>query len=137
MACIVVGVDGSPPSRRALHWAAREAEHLGATLQAVMTWRNPDPSMWVPHERPATDPLALTRKALARIVEQTLGTDPAVKVEELAVEGPAARTLLDAAEGAEMLVIGNRGLGEFTGMLLGSVSLHCVSHATCPVVVVR
>lgn len=137
MGRIVVGVDGSPASRRALHWAAAEAEHTGSDLQVVMTWRNPDPAMWVPHDRPGTDPAALTRTALARITAQTLGDTRRVAVEEMTLEGPPAQTLLDVAAGADLLVVGNRGLGEFTGMLLGSVSLHCVSHAKCPVVVVR
>jgi len=53
------------------------------------------------------------------------------------VEGHAAPVLLEAARGASLLVVGSRGHGEFTGMLLGSVSEHCVTHARCPVVVVR
>jgi nucleotide-binding universal stress UspA family protein len=102
-----------------------------------MTWHNPYPEMWIPHDPSGTEPLELTRRALDRIVKGVLGDHPAVKVETSAIEGPPARVLTETAKGAEMLVVGNRGLNEFVEILLGSVSLHCVSHAPCPVVVVR
>ena len=133
----MVGVDGSNSSRSALRWAASEAERTGAELQVVMTWHNPYPEMWIPHDPSGTDPLELTRRALDRIVKGVLGDHPAVKVETSAIEGPAARVLIETAKGADLLVVGNRGLNEFVEMLLGSVSLHCVSRASCPVVVVR
>jgi nucleotide-binding universal stress UspA family protein len=134
---IVVGVDGSNSSRSALRWAASEAERMGATLHVVMTWHNPFPDIWVPHVPPATDPLALTRRALERIVAEVLADHPKLTVEQTATEGAPARVLVEAAEGAELLVVGRRGLGGFAGVMLGSVSLHCVTHAPCPVVVVR
>lgn len=137
MGKIVVGVDGSNSSRNALRWAASEAEKSGDSLQVVMTWYNPYPEMWIPRLGPATDPLGLTRRGLERLVEGTLGKHPAVKVEATAVEGPAASVLVEASKDADLLVVGSRGLGGFAGVLLGSVSLHCVSHASCPVVVVR
>ena len=102
-----------------------------------MTWQNPFPDMWIPSDPPGTDPLALTRSALGRVVEEVLGEHPAVAVQALAVSGPPARVLVEAAEEADLLVIGSRGRGGFAGVMLGSVSLHCVSHAPCPVVVVR
>lgn len=134
---IVVGVDGSNSSKNALRWAAREAERVGAALQVVMTWHNPYPDMWIPHSPPGTDPLAVTRRALEHIVKGVLGDHPAIPVEQSAVEGAPARVLVEAAKGADLLVVGSRGLGGFAEVLLGSVSLHCVSHAPCPVVVVR
>ena len=137
MGRIVVGVDGSNSSRSALRWAATEAERTGAELQVVMTWHNPYPEMWIPHDPSGTEPLELTRRALDRIVKGVLGDHPAVKVEASAIEGSPARVLIETAKGADLLVVGNRGLNEFVEMLLGSVSLHCVSHAPCPVVVVR
>jgi nucleotide-binding universal stress UspA family protein len=60
-----------------------------------------------------------------------------VKIRSVVAEGHAAQVLLDASEGAELLVVGSRGRGGFTGALLGSTSQHCAQHATCPVVVVR
>ncbi|WP_317620853.1 universal stress protein [Streptomyces sp. CBMA123] len=60
-----------------------------------------------------------------------------VEIRTRVQEGGAAACLLDAARGAELLVVGSRGHGGFTGALLGSVGQHCVQHAPCPVVVVR
>jgi nucleotide-binding universal stress UspA family protein len=134
---IVVGVDGSVPSRNALRWAAREAKQNGATLQVVMTWEDLGPDMWIPHAPLGTDPLAVTRRALAGLVRAALGDHPAVAVEETAVEGNPARVLIEAAHNADLLVVGSRGHGGVMGTLLGSVSLQCVTHAPCPVVVVR
>lgn len=137
MGRIVVGVDGSNSSRRALKWAAEEAERIGAELQAVMTWHNPYPDMWIIHDPSGTKPIELTGRALERIVKGVLGDHPAIDVEISAIEGPAAKVLVEISKDADMLVVGNRGLSEFVEMLLGSVSLHCVTHAPCPVVVVR
>jgi len=137
MELIVVGVDGSAQSKRALEWAADEAHRRSAVLKVVMSWEDPSRDMWIPHVQPRDDGLKLTRDTLERMVTQTLGEHPKIKVEILASEGPAAKVLLDAAKDAELLVVGNRGRGGFGGVVLGSVSLHCASHAPCPVVVVR
>jgi len=134
---IVVGVDGSKSSRNALRWAAREAQQTGAVLQVVMTWANPYPDMWIPSNPPGTDPLAITRRSLESVVGAELSAYPTVNIDPLVIEGQAAEVLVKAAEGADLLVVGSRGRGGFAGVLLGSVSLHCVSHAPCPVVVVR
>lgn len=137
MTVIVVGVDGSPHSRRALRWAADEAAKVGGSVRAVSVWDNPARDMWVIADPPGTDRLHHTRSALEHTVRAVLGETPAVPVELSVVEGPAARELIRAAEDADLLVVGNRGRGGFAGVLLGSVSLHCVAHAPCPVVVVR
>ncbi len=78
-----------------------------------------------------------SRRVLDQAIAETLGENQAVKVSSTVVEGHPAVELLNAAENAELLVVGSRGHGAFTGMLLGSVSEHCVSHSPCPVVVVR
>ncbi|HUI03426.1 MAG TPA: universal stress protein [Acidimicrobiales bacterium] len=137
MGRIVVGVDGSAVSKRALAWAAAEAKRTGAVVQVLMVWDNPQRDMWIPHVVPKGDPMALTRRVLHRTVEDVLGERPEVAVEAVALEGRVAHELLQAAKGADLLVVGNRGRGGFAGVVLGSVSLHCVSHAPCPVVVVR
>jgi nucleotide-binding universal stress UspA family protein len=137
MGRIVVGVDGSNRSKDALRWAAREAEALKSELDVVMTWAPLNPDAWVPHDTKAPDRLAPTRRAIERIVRSVLGEHPGVQVRARAVEGPAAKTLLREAEDADLLVVGNRGHGGFAGLLLGSVSMQCVTHARCPVVVVR
>ncbi|MEV7120879.1 universal stress protein [Kitasatospora griseola] len=133
---IVVGVDGSESSRSALRWAVRQAALTGATVEAVTTWEYPAVYGW---EMPLsdTDFSTAAEQTLAQVVEEE--GDPArpVEIGRRVERGNAARVLLDAAEGAELLVIGSRGHGGFTGALLGSVGQHCVHHATCPVVVVR
>ena len=80
---------------------------------------------------------AWATQQLETSVSATLGDSPDRPVETLAVEGQPAPVLLDAASDADLLVVGSRGHGRFSGMLMGSVSTHCVAHASCPVVVVR
>lgn len=132
---IVVGVDGSDASRDALRWAVRQAERAGASVQAVMTWHVPTDYGAMPTEYYDLEPQA--KKTLDATVQEALADHPGVPVAALIVQGHPAPALLDAAANAELLVVGSRGHGAFTGMVLGSVSQHCVSHAPCPVVVVR
>lgn len=133
---IVVGVDASEPSKSALRWAFRQAEMTGAPLRVVMSWDLPATAYW------AVIPEGLnfeadTRKVLDETVNEVLGPDPGVDVTAVVTEGRPAAALIDESKGASLLVVGSRGHGAFAGMLLGSVSEHCVSHAHCPVVVVR
>lgn len=137
MARIVVGVDGSASSKEALRWAAAEAQRSGAVLEVVMAWDNPYRDMWLPSDPPGTDRLALVKRTVNDLVDEVLGSPPPITVATAAAEGPPAQVLVRAAHGAELLVVGSRGHGGFAGVLIGSVSLHCVSHAPCPVVVVR
>jgi nucleotide-binding universal stress UspA family protein len=76
-------------------------------------------------------------KILAGAISNALDPGNGVRVRARVAEGNAARVLLDAAAGADLLVVGSRGHGGFTEALLGSVSQHCVQHALCPVVVIR
>ncbi|MCU0268827.1 MAG: universal stress protein [Acidimicrobiales bacterium] len=139
MGRIVVGVDGSEGARRALRFAAEEARLRGATLEVVMVWQYPTMTtmpvygVLPPAEEMETSARATVRKIMAD--EGLDSTSDPVAV-EIVAEGPPAKTLSTAATGADLLVVGSRGHGGFTGLLLGSVSHHCVSHATCPVVVV-
>jgi len=132
---VVVGVDGSQASQDALRWAARHAELTGAELRAVMAWRPsitgvlPDYTE-VPYEADARD-------ALRKVVDEVLGTDQRVRVTTHVAKGHPAQVLVDAAHGADLLVVGSHGYGAFAGMLLGSVGQHCVQHATCSVLVAR
>ncbi|MGA2522398.1 MAG: universal stress protein [Acidimicrobiales bacterium] len=134
---IVVGVDGSEASRRALQWAARQAGYRGAELNVVTTWEFPTTFGWAPPYPPDFDPEADTRKALEDTVADVLGPSPEIPVRLTVVEGHPAPVLVKKAEGAELLVVGSRGHGAFVGMVIGSVSEHCAAHAPCPVVVVR
>jgi nucleotide-binding universal stress UspA family protein len=137
---IVVGVDGSDNSIEALRWAARQAELTGAQLNVVTAWSYPEfptpfgivPELPLPH-----DPLAAPRVRLVEAIASALGDRPRIAVEPRVVEGPPPVVLLDAAAGAELLVVGSRGLGGMKALLLGSVSERCVRHASCPVVVIH
>ena len=134
-AFIVVGVDGSPTSLRALRWAGKQAELTGATVQAITGWEYPHSYGGYPVAADV-DWRVNAERILATAVETAFGADNA-KVSSTVVEGHPARVLLDAAAGAELLVVGNRGHGGFVEALLGSVTQHVIAHATCPVLVVR
>jgi nucleotide-binding universal stress UspA family protein len=133
---IVVGVDGSGSSRQALLWAARQAGLTGARLRAVMSWHLPSTAYMMPLPD-GLDMQKATAEELDRTLHETLGDNPGIPVTTVVVEGHPALVLLDAAKDADLLVVGSRGHGAFAGMLLGSVSEHCVTHAHCPVVVIR
>lgn len=131
---IIVGVDGSPQSTDAVAWAARQAQLTGFNLELVTAWEEPAP-YGMPLALAGVDLEANARELLDKAAG---GIDlPADRLNTVAVYGPAARMLVDMSADAELLVVGSRGHGGFTGMLLGSVSTFCVHHARCPVVVVR
>jgi len=152
MAKIVVGFDGSEPSRHALRWAVEEARLRGAELVALHAYQVPaaplgiEPVPIAPlgiEPVPALDLAGLAteqRAAAQELVEQAAreaagGGD--VTVTPLVVEGAAAEALVEAAQGADLLVVGSRGHGGFAGLLLGSVGAQSAQHAACPVVIVR
>jgi nucleotide-binding universal stress UspA family protein len=136
---IVVGVDGSEPSLKALRWAARQSELTGDTLEAVMSWEYPAAgwAAMVPGMPTDFDPEKVSAQVLAESLEQTLGAEKAATVTRRITIGNAAQALMDRAEGASLLVVGNHGYSGFRATLLGSVGLHLTQHAPCPVVVVR
>jgi nucleotide-binding universal stress UspA family protein len=135
---IVVGVDGSEHADAALGWALDEARLRGATLRLVHAWQYlpvvAEPMAAIP-STPAGELEAAGRQTALEALERVAGTDPGVAVETVVVEGAAGAALLDASEGATLLVVGSRGRGGFTGLLLGSVSQQVTHNATCPVVV--
>ncbi len=134
---IVVGVDGSEQSKEALRWAARQARLSGGVLEVVTSWEFPISYGW-PYPLPADLDLAGdATAALAATVEEVLGPDhPGLEVHQRTLLGPPGQALVEAADGADLLVVGSRGHGAFAGVLLGSVSQHCVCYSPCPVVVV-
>nr|WP_237525487.1 universal stress protein [Streptomyces sp. SID4985] len=137
---IVVGVDGSESSKRALRWALRQAETTGSTLEAVTAWEFPQmygSLGWMPPTGAEADFERVAGEIVADALEETAGPDPQVEILTKVAYGSPAGVLLEAADGASLLVVGNRGHGGFAGALLGSVSQHCTQHATCPVVIVR
>lgn len=135
---VVVGVDGSARSVAALRFAAGEAALRGVDLDVVHAWTAVPPlypGIWFPIDTDAVERAA--RDALAETVRAGLGPDPGPTVTARVVGGPSAPVLLAAAEEAQLLVVGSRGRGGFAGLLLGSTSQQCLSHAGCPVAVVR
>lgn len=138
---VLVGVDGSDGSRRALRWAAEEARQHGATLRAVAAWATPVPPVGIGYAglpwTGSADLQKMTERTLAESVEAALDQGDDLVVEQSAFEGHAAKLLVDASEGADLVVVGCRGHGGFAGLLLGSVSQHVAAHAHCPVAVIR
>ncbi len=108
----------------------------GARLNTVTAWQWPSKYQWMP--TPAEyDPASDTQKTVDAIVDEVRSTYPSISIQSMVIEGPPARILVKESKGAELLVVGCRGHSEFPGILLGSVSLHCVTSAHCPVVVLR
>jgi nucleotide-binding universal stress UspA family protein len=138
---IVAGTDGSEESLRAVGWAAREAALRGAPLRIVSAAETP-PGMITraapgEYER-VTDVLLDERdQALAAAAERAAKTAHDVLIDTDQLTGPIDEAVTDTGSGALMLVLGSRGRGAFTALLLGSVSHYVASHASCPVVVVR
>lgn len=132
---IVVGVDGSASANEALRWAARLAPTLGATIQVVNAWEYLPTDATVP--TPIMDWEQIGQHAVAKSIHHVFGDTPPAGLVTTLARGHPAQTLLDAAHGATMLIVGSRGLGGLTGLLLGSVSRHVAEHATCPVLVVH
>jgi nucleotide-binding universal stress UspA family protein len=139
---IVVGVDGSAGSLTALRWAVAQAVLTGASVEAVIAWQEPvmysAASLgYAPVDFDGDD----IEKMMTKVLEDSIaevGADagPSAVVTPRVMQGHATQSLLDAAAGAELLVVGSRGHSTFAGLLLGSVSQHCVQHAPCAVVVV-
>jgi len=134
---IVVGVDGSQPSIDALKWAAHQALLTGATLRAVTAWEISTGVGWAPAFPNDYDPEAASKQILNEAILDALGPSPEVPVERFVKEGHAGPALLAVSKGADLLVVGGSGHGAIAGILIGSVSEHCVRHATCPVVVIH
>jgi nucleotide-binding universal stress UspA family protein len=130
---IVVGIDGSGSSIDAFRWAVRQAQLTGSDVQAVMAWQYP--AGVVPGG--AQDLEAECRRALDSAIEGAFAGEPPVHLIRDVEEGEPAPTLVGRSEDAALLVVGSRGHGAFVGMLIGSVSEYCVTHAHCPVVVLR
>ncbi|MFR0354812.1 universal stress protein [Streptomyces sediminimaris] len=132
---ITAGVDGTEESLAALDWAAREAVRRGLTLRVVQAWR------FQPYEAiDAADPdtqATWVREGLDGVVRGVTARHPHLDVETELVPGDPAETLVAAAAGAELLVLGSRGHGPVVGFLLGSVGQQVIADATRPVVLVR
>jgi nucleotide-binding universal stress UspA family protein len=141
MTTIVVGVDGSEGSLQALRWAADEARLRKALLQVVLAWDYPaslfaGASFSVPDLEILGDFGKLAEARLGQALQDASSALEGVEVERRVIEGAPALALIEAAKGADLLVVGTRGHGGFVGLLLGSVSQQCAHHAPCPIVIV-
>jgi nucleotide-binding universal stress UspA family protein len=134
---IVVGVDGSPSSLDALSWAARQAHLTESSLEIMMTWEWPSSYGWAAPIPDDFDPEEDVRRSLEAAVASVRTAYPDLGIDHRVVSGHPAPILVEASKGAELLVVGSRGHGEFVGMLLGSVSEYCATNAHCPVLVHR
>lgn len=130
---VVVGIDASEAAGAALRWAAEYADKFELPLEAVIAW-DMGPYYGYPAIDVDRDAEKRAHKALADTIRDVLGEDAVVT--QRVLRGQTAPVLLEAGKSAALLVVGTRGHGAFAGMLLGSVSQHCVQHATCPVVVI-
>ncbi len=134
---IVVGVDGSPSSKKALAWAATQARLTGSRLYAIATWHTPLSYGWPPPWPEGFNQEAESKAVLEETVAEVLGTDPEIEITTEVLEGYPALLLAERSRSASLMVVGCRGHGEFAGMLLGSVSEYLSTHAHCPVVIIR
>jgi nucleotide-binding universal stress UspA family protein len=137
MSRIVVGIDTSPDSRRALTWAIDEARLRDAVLELVHAFPTPDlTALPMVVTLPSDDELRAAAESILDDVLEDVGGASDLKITRIVRAGGAASVLTQAAEGADLLVVGARGLGGFRGLLMGSVSQQAVTHSPCPVVVV-
>jgi nucleotide-binding universal stress UspA family protein len=134
---VVVGIDGSTTADAALRWALEEARSRGATLEVVHAWHMPFVAPY-PYMATACDADSFEKIARDTLDDAIRRAGPAAgdEISKLtSLSGPAS-LILDVAKGADLIVVGSRGLGSVKGALLGSVSHQVTLHATCPVVVI-
>ncbi len=133
---IVVGLDGSAGSVKALDWAIAEATHVPAVLELATAWMFPMALGYVFAETPDD-----VRREVRRIADMSVShvseVAPDVVVRSTLREAEAGPALVDLSAGADLLVVGSRGHGGIREMLLGSVGTYCAHHARCPIVIVR
>jgi nucleotide-binding universal stress UspA family protein len=139
---ILVGVDGSPSSVAALRWAVRQAGLTGGSVEAITAWQSPT-LVGLGVSFAEVDSASGDDNRIRDAAENVLRTAiaaaeaPGVHVKAEIGEGSPAQLLLDAAQGADMVVVGSRGHGGFAGTLLGSVGQALAQHAPCPVLIIR
>lgn len=135
---IVVGVDGSEGSQRALRWAVQEARRLGAPVLALHAcWKPPELAGSGP-DADAPEDDAARLQAGQQLVERMLAdaVDDDVDVQSEVVDDHPAVALIDRSYAADRIVVGTRGIGGFEALLLGAITHQVVQHSRCPVVVV-
>ncbi len=135
---IVVGFDGSETSSRAATWAADEARSQGRGLTLVHAILPPVTTgglgVGLP---PSLDLIEQLERQAKDQLDEYAGTFPDLDVRTLVSVGAPSAVMLEASESADLVVVGSRGRGGFTGLLLGSVGGQVAAHAACPVAVIR
>lgn len=140
---ILLGVDGSPAGDKAVDFAFAEAALRGAGILALHAWTPwnvsapPPQNQSTPYAHEPGDLAAAEERLLAEALAGRQERYPGVAVERTVVRGGTREALIEASRSAQLLVVGARGRGGFTGLLLGSVSQALLHHAHCPVTVVR
>lgn len=138
---IVIGFDGSDFAREALRKGLWLAAKLGAPVRIVRAWtisNAPRPKTWSPGYVPPVDDFAqAVLDDLSAATASVRAEYPGVEASLEAPHGAAGRELIKASAGAQLVVVGTRGLGGFSGLLIGSVSDQVVEHAQCDVLVTR
>jgi nucleotide-binding universal stress UspA family protein len=138
---VVVGVDGSAGARAALRFAVGDAVRRGVPVEAVISYRPPEAWMDfdaigdLQYDEAEAAAVERAETFIAEVLREIPEPHPEIHV--TAVLGSAADALIRESAGAELLVVGSRGHGGFSSMLLGSTSMQCALHAACPVTVVH
>ncbi|WP_139005471.1 universal stress protein [Arthrobacter crystallopoietes] len=133
---IVVGVDGSDASLEALRQAQELADPFNAQIEAIACWEFPQ--MYDGYVLVGIEGFQESAaKILNQSVERVYGPETPRNVKTSLVQGNPKSSLIKASENADMLIVGRRGRGAFSGLHLGSVSSACIAHAKCPVLVVH
>ena len=143
MSEIVVGVDGSESSVRAAQWAVDEAGLRDGAVRVITAFQAPAAWLGMGEALGATITTSVSEEDLrgygaatiAEVLTKLLVPDGVEVIADPRM-GNASDVLIDASKSASLLVVGSRGHGDIGSVLLGSTGMHCVHHASCPVVVV-
>ncbi|KEI44545.1 universal stress protein [Saccharopolyspora rectivirgula] len=133
---VVVGIDGSDESARALRWAADYVREVGGLVHAITVWHQPVQFGYRLHVSDG-DLEQQARSSLTKVVEPVKAEYPDVDIRPRLIRGHVVDELVGLSMQADLMVAGNKGHGAFTGMMVGSVALKLVHHARCPVTIVR
>jgi len=134
---VVVGVDGSAESAQALRWASRLTQATGGHLEVVIAWQYPAGFLYGMGLPDGWRPDVNASSALHQLLDDVFGSSRPAGLVATVIEGHPAQVLVDASDGARLLVVGSRGHGGVAGLLLGSVSRICAERSKCPVLVVH
>lgn len=141
---MIVGVDGSPASLKALDWAAKNALAMNCSIEVIATWEPYLPSgdllgtgMMPGLVGSDLDPEKIAAEIIDQSIKTVFSDTPPAHLIHRTVMGDPGRVLVEASSKATLLIVGSRGQGKLRDLVLGSVSSTCAAKAKCPVVVVH